>query len=351
MTPLTKGRPQLATVRERHHALLDEDGNPFALDVHDDLYRPGEDGNPSTRPSQCRGPNGRMCGRVNFCTWCHERRTHANAVKVAMIHIGQPNIHRIRIPLGQGRTHPKHARDCLRRVSGVLRRHNFTRQTLWLHAFDENPFHGPRAHIEGIVSGNDADPDILDPTRPGGLGLILKRFQAGGVDSGQPIEVHVERLHPHSRKHVDELVRHGLECGRPSWPTRRIHAGLYLDKKGRTRCRLTDVHDKSRPTHIKDIPCESPDHIPDATGDDLLTMAIVAEHWREAVSKPVMTRNVRVEPVFADLVVRATLWRDHYVLPSDSALETRWCMLESPPDHPARGCRQSTAASAVRASV
>lgn len=321
---LPKGRPKLAAIRERHHELLDEEGRPYYLAVHDEIYAPGEAWNPSTYPSQCRGPDGRMCGRINFCTWCHERCTHANAVKAAMIHIGQPNIHRIRIPLGQGRTHPKHARDCLRRISGVLRRHNFTRQTLWLHPFDENPFHGPRAHIEGIVSGDDADPDILDPNRPGGLGLILKRFQEDGEDSGQPIEVRVERLHPHSRKHVHDLVRHGLGCGRPSWPTRRIHAGLYEDKKRRTRCRLTDVHNRSRPTHIKDLACESPDHVPDATGDDILTMAIVAEHWREAVGKPVMTRNVRVDPAFVDLVARATTWREDYRLQSDEEFSERW---------------------------
>lgn len=340
--PPPKGRPKLADVRERHHRLLDEEDRPYFLAVHDEIHQPGEAWNPSTYPNQCSGPRrpGRPCGRHNFCVWCHERRTHANAVKVAMTHIGQPNIHRIRIPLGQGRTHPKHARDCLRRVSGVLRRHNFTRQSMWLHAFGDNPFRGPQARIDGIVSGDDADPDVLDPERPGGLGLILKRFREGGEDGAQPIEVHVERLHPHSRKHADQLVEHGLACGRPSWPVRRIHGGLYTDKRGRVRCRLTDVHDKSRPTHIKDIPCHSPDHVPDATGDDILTMAIVAEHWREAVGKPVITRNVRVDPAFADLVARATQWREAYLLQGDDALRERWTEppAEEPREHHTVAC-------------
>lgn len=323
---LRKGRPKLKDVWDRYREVLDDEGRPNFLDIHDDIYQPGQAWNPSRYPRDCAGPANadKTCGRHNFCLWCHERRAHADAVRAAMVHIGQPNIHRIRIPLGQGRNHPKHARDCLRRVAGVLQRHNFTRQSIWLHPFEDNPCDGVRAHIEGIVSGDDADPDVLDPDRPGGLGLILRRFQEGGEDGALPVRVDVERLHPHSRKHVDDLVQHAVECATPSFPVKRIWAGLYMDKKKRVRCRMTTVAEGVRPTWIKDLPCKSPDHVPDATRDELLTWAVVAEHWRESVSKPVMTRNVRVHPAFVDLVARATLWRDGYRLQSTDDLQKRW---------------------------
>ncbi len=323
---IEKGRPKLMDVWSRFHAPLDENGEPFWLELHDDTYQPGEAWNPSRYPSDCAGPASpdKNCGRHNFCLWCYERRAHKDAVKAAMIHIGQPNLNRISIPLDQGRNHPMHARDCMRRVAGVLQRHNFTRMTLWLHAFQENPCDGVRAHIEGIVSGFDADPDILDPTRPGGLGLILKRFREGGEDSGQPLRIDVTPLHPHSRKHVKELVQHAIQCATPSFPVKRIWSGLYKDKKGRTRCRMTTIDEGLRPTHAKDLPCPTPDHLPDATMDELLTWAVVAEHWREAVSKPLMTRNIDVDPAFADLVARATPWREHYRLESDEQLQNRW---------------------------
>lgn len=323
---IPRGRPKIPEVWTRYQELLDNEGRPHYLDVHDEIYQPGESWNPSTYPSQCSGPQraGRMCGRINFCCWCYERRAHQQAVKAAMIHIGQPNIHRISIPLDFAGNHPMHARNALRLISRVLRRHNFTRQSLWLHPFGDNPFTGLKTHIEGIVSGDDADPDILDPSLPGGLGLTLRRLRDETGDGARPIDIYVERLHPHSRKHVDDLVHHGIEAGRPSWPVRRIHAGLYEDKKGRLRCRFTDVEDGRSPTHLRDLPVESDDHLPDATGEDILTYAVVAEHWRESVGRPVMTRNIKVEPAFADLVARATAWRSLYSLPDDQEMHLRY---------------------------
>ncbi len=323
--PLNKGRPKLMQVWQRHRELVTDD-LPNYLDIHDDIYEPGGSWNPSRYPKDCAGPVNpdKNCGRSNFCLWCHERRRRADAIRAAMIHIGQPNLHRISIPLDKwGGIHPKHARDCLRRIAGVLQRHGFTRQSIWLHAFGDNPCDGVKSHIEGVVSGFDADPDVLDTSMPGGVGLILKRFQ-DDEDSAQPIKVEVERLHPHSRKHVDALVNHALDCATPSFPVKRLYAGLFMDKRGQVRSRITTVADGVRPMHIKDLPCKSQDHLPDATRDDLLTWAIVAEHWRESVSKPIMTRNVRVDPAFADLVLRATAWRGDFRLASDVELMDRW---------------------------
>lgn len=306
--------------------MLGDEDRPKWLEVHDDIYPPGDKYAPSRRPNQCSGPRrpGKPCGRHNFCCWCHERRARSEAIKAAMIHIGQPNIHRISIPLDFAGIHPMHARNALRLVSRVLRRHNFTRISLWLHPFNENPFDGIRSHIEGIVSGLDADPDILDPTRPGGLGLTLKRMREEAGDSAKPIKIHSEQLHPHSRKHVDDLVRHGIECGRPSWPVRRIHAGLYQDKRKQTRCRLTNVRDGGTPTHLIDYAVKTDDHLPDPKKDDILAWALMAEYWRSSVGRPVITRNVQVAPGFVDLVERATTWREEYKLPSNEELEQQY---------------------------
>ncbi len=320
---LPSGRPTVMDVWQRYQHILATDDRPYYLDIHEDIYA---DDRPQRGPEACLGPINpeKNCGRQNFCLWCYERRAHNDGLRAAMIHSGQPNLYRISIPLGQGRNHPMHAKDCMRRVAGVLRRHGFSRFTLWLHPFGPNPCDGIRAHIEGLVSGADADPDVLDPEYPRAIGSILERFREGGEDSGQPASVHTERLHPHSTKHVDDLVRHAIECARPSFPVRRIWAGMYLDKMKRVRCRMTDIVDGQRPYYTKDLACPSPDNTGHATRDELLTWAIMAESWRTTVEKPVMTRKVDVEQHFADLVIQATPWREAFRLGSDDELRNRW---------------------------
>ncbi len=333
-----EGRPSLAQVRRRYLELHQGHDAPYYLpdeSLPSDYQTPPEACVGAMRPGVYRGRGG-PCYDAVRCCFCNERQARYNGIKAALLHIGQANIHCVSIPL-PGVSTPAEGREAMSRVMRSLRRTSgFTRASLWLHAFGGDPRQGVRPCIEGIISGADANPDVLDPSVASGLAWTLRPYMPFKLGGSWPVEIFSHRdFHPHSAHHVKDLIAAGMEAGRAGIDARRIHAGLYKSPGGELRVRYTDVHQRSRPTHIKDVGGPSPCN--DWREADLMRVMHTAATWRNSGRRPVMTRNIMVPDRHLKLVLEAAPWTNYYRIPKAEAMRRR-C---GPSHHnPRRGARK-----------
>lgn len=324
--PWPEERPELALVRRRHRQLWTRTLRPYWLPTWRFLH-PDPDEAPRNPPWACNGPPGRqkiqfpgqsrwLCDQVHFCAYCWERRCRWAGLRTALAHVGAENTHKISLSLPGIRTDPDAVLEARSAFTKALRRRGFDRVTLWVHVFGEDPRQGPKAHLDGVVSGADADVDVLDVEHNQSLRRVLQPFHErpdGGYWTPHLHASSVDEKRPRHR--AKNLVLAGFYAGRPTFPTRRIWAGLYGSMHD-LHVRMTTVTRK-RKTPVRDLVVAGR-VATDWSAGDLLAATRTAEAWGGL--RPTVPRGVRLKPMQLDAVLEETPWRVLYRLERDEDL-------------------------------
>lgn len=295
-----------------------------------DMMHPEEDGR-SWGPGGCSGPYGKRrgrgrlfpCEKYHFCGFHWEARCRWASLMAMVSFLNQPNVWKFSLSLPGIREDPEAVLEARRKISEALRYRGFTRQFIFIQEFGDNPLQGVKGHLDGIIAGPDPDVGILDVRHNDSLRKTLKPFHAR-PDGGYWNEyIHHKPLDTSTlTAQLRDLYNKGRYAGRPTFPVRRILAGLYY-QDGLPRVRLTNVHAKTKLADLRDIPASRKD--PDWTSKQLIWATQQAEAWRLAgTNKPVSPRGVKLPVRDLTEILKATKWRTKYGLPNDDKMRKRF---------------------------
>lgn len=276
-------------------------------------------------PGKCGGPRrnrdpprGYPCNKVHWCTYCWERRCRQGGVLAAFTHAGMPRVVKFSVSLPATRTDLSAVQGARKAFIQVCRDAGYSRWTVWIHAFGDNPAHGFKGHLDGYVSGPlDADGSVFVDHGRGFRDALAKHHNTG--DHRWDVHVHNRLLDPSSFNHVKDLVLGGFYAGRPTFPTRRVYAGLYRDDQD-FRVRLTTVNRKTRSaSQVQRLTVDGRLQ-PDWSEADLHLALKRAEAWKTRVAA---SRRQPTMGLMSDLL-KATNWRRKYRLQNRYQLEERY---------------------------
>lgn len=332
--PFPEKRPTAQQVKVRYNRICNRQGRPYWNPTYDIIYPEEAEERPYWNPRGCLGPKAKkfprrrgrafVCRLHNFCTFCWERRRREGGIRAAACHADQENVVKWSVTLPGVRTDPETVKQARTAMVRYLKRNGFDRVTCYIHTFGENPAQGPKGHLDGIASGAEGDPALLDTSNTHELrDLLLKYHHRPDAGFWEPnVDSHVID-HRTPRKMVNDLILGGFYAGRPTFHTRRVVAGTY-GTAWNYRVFMTNMGGKSRKTPVGPLLDRNEEKVPDWSWDDLLRATMQAEEWDKATGRPVLPRGIEMETKFLDELIDDTGWRTFYRLPSDDDLREKY---------------------------
>lgn len=329
-------RPSLDEIKVRYNHICNRRGRPYWNPVYPIIYPEEAEDRPYWNPAGCIGPKSKQfprraarpfaCRLHNFCSFCWERRRRESGFRAAVHHTGQENVTKFSLSLPGVRTNVETVKEARTAFIRYLKRNGFDRITCYIHTFGENPAEGAKGHLDGVCSGADGDPEVLQPHHASALrSLLLKYHHRPDAGFWEPKVQSRAVATSSTAKQVNDLILAGFYAGRPTFHTRRVLAGLYGEPMD-YRVRMTNMGGKSKKQPVQDLAQVVKRAVPDWTFRDLMTATNEAEQWDKAAGRPVLPRGVRLKPKHLDSILADTKWRGYYRLHGDDKMREKYAV-------------------------